>query len=242
MERANAMKRASGQQYPTAINKQNQPAQTTTTWNVGRREVIAAAIGVLLYGFLSHITVVVLISSNTPDIFLPALLIPLLFGAIYGPWTGLIVGGFGFLLGDYIAGALLTNLFWSNGYIFAGNLFARSLATFRDLLGWNGIPGYLANALVGMIAGMATLVPGRRFNTIYALAGAALISSVGVVVATAIAVYSAMAIYQTPYYQVSEATLAFFDTVLPGLLVTLVLLPLLLWGFDALGQWRKGGS
>lgn len=242
MERANAMKKAPGQQYQTTTNQQNQPAPTTAVWNVGKREVIAAAIGVLLYGFLSHISLVVLISTNTPDIFLPALLIPLLFGAMYGPWVGLIVGGFGFLLGDYIAGALLTNLFWDNGYIFVGNLFSSSLATFRDLVGWNGIPGYLANALIGMIAGLATLVPTRRFNTIYALAGAALISTVGVIAATAVAVYSAIAIYQTPYYQLNEATLAFIDTVLPNLLIALVILPLLLWGCDALGQWRRGRS
>jgi len=45
-------------------------------WHIGRREVIAAILGVLLYGLLSHANLIILISSGTPDVFLPALLIP----------------------------------------------------------------------------------------------------------------------------------------------------------------------
>jgi energy-coupling factor transport system substrate-specific component len=233
------MKRAPNQQLSAIDSKHKQPV--ASAWNIGRREVVAAILGVILYGFLSHVSLVVLISANTPDVFLPALLIPLLFGVIYGPWVGLIVGGFGFLLGDYIANALLTNLFWDNGYLFFGNFYGNSLAGFRDLVGWNGIPGYMANAVIGMIAGLTTVGTRQRFTTLYSLALVGIVSAVGIVIATAIVVYSAVLIYQTPYYRVNEATLAFFDTVLPNLVIALVLLPLLLWIFGALARWRTGG-
>ncbi len=211
-----------------------------STWHVGRREVIAAILGVLFYGLLSHASLIVLISSGTPDVFLPALLIPVLFGVIYGPWVGLVVGGFGFLLGDYIANAWLANFVWDNGYIFAGNFFGGALVNFRDLVGWNGIPGYMANALVGMVAGFATAGPRRRFNDVYLLASISVISAISITAAIAIVVYSAVPIYNSTYYSFGQATVAFLDTALPNLLVALVLLPLLLWMYDTLALRRLG--
>jgi energy-coupling factor transport system substrate-specific component len=210
----------------------------SSVWNIGRREVIAAILGVLLYGLLSHATLIILLSSNTVDVFLPALLIPLLFGAIYGPWVGLVVGGFGFLLGDYVASTWLSNLVWDNGYLFAGDFFGSSLVNFRDLVGWNGIPGYMVNALIGMVAGLTAIGP-RRFNNLYLLAAIGMIAAIVTIAAIAIAVYSAVPIYQSPYYTLSEATIAFFDTALPNLLIALVLLPLLLWVYDRAVLRRK---
>ena len=201
-------------------------------WHVGRREVIAAILGVLLYGLLSHASLIVLISSGTPDVFLPALLIPMLFGVIYGPWVGLVVGGFGFLLGDYIANAWLANFVWDNGYIFAGNFFGGALVNFRDLVGWNGTPGYMANALAGMVAGFATAGRRPRFNDVYTLAFISVISAITITAAIAIVAYSAVPIYNSTYYSPGQATVAFLDTALPNLLIALVLLPLLLWLYD----------
>jgi len=201
-------------------------------WHIGRREVIAAILGVLLYGLLSHANLIILISSGTPDVFLPALLIPVLFGVIYGPWVGLVVGGFGFLLGDYIANAWLANFVWDNGYIFAGNFFGGALVNFRDLLGWNGIPGYIANALLGMVAGFAAGGPRRRFNDVYTLASTSVIAAFAITAAIAIVVYSAVPIYNSTYYSFGQATVALLDTAMPNLLVALVLLPLLLWLYD----------
>lgn len=211
----------------------------SNAWNVGRREVVAAILGVLLYGLLSHADLVFLISTGTPDVFLPALLIPLLFGAIYGPWVGLVVGGFGFLLGDYIASAWLANFAWDNGYIFAGNFFGGALVNFRDLVGWSGIPGYLVNALIGMIAGLAAAGPRRRFNDPYKLATMGLASAIIITAAIAIVAYSAVPIYNSTYYSLSQATIAFFDTALPNLLVALLLLPALLWLYDVLFLRRR---
>lgn len=198
-------------------------AQQGSAWSAGLRQVFAAILGVLLYGLLSHTYVIVLLSSNSPDIFLFALLIPMLFGILFGPWVGLIVGGFGFLLGDFVANTWLLDFTWNNGFLYLG----AALSNFRDLLGWNGIPGYLVNALIGIAAGFTPLFA-RRFNTLSGLAIAGLWATISVTLSIAIVVYSTVLIYQSPYYTFNEATVAFIDTALPNLFVTLIVLPLLL--------------
>ncbi len=216
------------------------PAKTprqSTVWILGPRQFIVAIVGVLLYGIFSHVNFVILLSSNSPDIFLPALLIPLLFGVIFGPWVGLIVGGFGFLLGDYAANTWLQDLAWNNGYLYIGG----ALNNFRDLLGWSGIPGYLVNALIGVSAGfiIPAAITRSRFNSAYALATAAIWATVSVTLGIAIVVYSTVLIYQSPYYTFGEANAAFVDTAMPNLLITLIIFPLLLWLYDRVIKRRK---
>src|SRR5690242_17965625 len=134
-------------------------------WYVGPRQVIAGLLGVLLYGLVSHVNLILILPMGTLDVFLPALLIPLFFGVIFGPWVGLTVGGFGFLLGDYVANMWLHDLSWTNGYLYYGS----ALINFRDLIGWNGVSGYLVNALIGLVAGL-TRSRIRRYRTAQALA------------------------------------------------------------------------
>lgn len=194
-------------------------------WFVGLPQVMAAILGIILYGLLSHINLILLVPTGTLDVFLPALLIPLLFGVLFGPWVGLITGGFGFLLGDYVANIWLHDLSWDNGYLFYGS----ALINFRDLIGWNGFPGYLANAMIGLVAGLTQISTGRRYNNLQSLATVGVISAIGVAVGIAIVVYSAVLVYHSPYYTAAEATMAFFDTALPNLLLALIVLPLLLF-------------
>lgn len=204
-------------------------AHQGSAWSFGPRQVLAAILGILLYGLLSHTYIIVLLSSSSPDIFLFALLIPLLFGILFGPWVGLIVGGFGFLLGDFVANTWLLDFNWNNGFLYMG----AALNNFRDLLGWNGIPGYLVSALIGLAAGFTPLFA-RRFNTLNELATAGLWATISVTLGIAIVVYSTVLIYQSPYYTLSEATVAFIDTALSNLFVTLIILPLLLLLCDRL--------
>ncbi len=198
-------------------------------WYVGPRQVIAALLGVLLYGLLSHANLILILPMGTVDVFLPALLIPLFFGVLFGPWVGLTVGGFGFLLGDYVANTWLQDLSWTNGYLYYGS----ALINFRDLIGWNGVSGYLVNALIGLIAGL-TRSRIRRYHTMETLASVGLTCAVGIAVGTALVVYSAIWLYGSPFYTWKEATSALFDTVLPNMLVALVLLPLALFLYDRL--------
>ncbi|HKV60019.1 MAG TPA: hypothetical protein VJO32_17140 [Ktedonobacteraceae bacterium] len=205
-----------------------------SVWYVGPRQVIAAILGVVLYGLLSHVNLIVIMPMSTLDVLLPALLIPLFFGVVYGPWVGLVVGGFGFLLGDYVANLWLHDLSWTNGYLYYGS----ALINFRDLVGWNTVAGYLVNAMIGLVAGL-TRSTIRRYNTVQALATVGLICAAGVTVGIAIVVYSAIWLYGSPFYTSREATAALFDTVLPNLLVALVMLPLLLWMYDKIVQGKK---
>src|SRR5260370_410400 len=174
-------------------------------WYVGPPQVIAALLGVALYGLLSHVNLIILISAGTLDVFLPALLIPLFFGVIFGPWVGLVVGGFGFLLGDYVANMWLHDLSWTNGYLYYGS----ALINFRDLIGWNGVSGYLVNALIGLIAGLTRLRI-RRYNTQEALATVGIACATAIAVGTALVVYSTIWLYGSPFYTWKEATSALF--------------------------------
>ena len=206
-------------------------------WYVGPRRVIAALLGVLLYGLLSHVNLILILPMGTLDVFLPALLIPLFFGIVFGPWVGLVVGGFGFLLGDYVANTWLHDLSWTNGYLWYGS----ALINFRDLIGWNTVSGYLVNAMIGLVAGL-TRTQFRRYNTLEALAGVGIACAAGVIVGTAIVVYSTIWLYGSPFYTWREATSALFDTALPNVLVALVALPLLLFLYDRVVLHHKKTS
>ena len=211
---------------------QSPTSKKTSLWYVGPRQFIAAIVGVALYGAFSHVNLIILMPSGALDVFLPALLIPLLFGVMFGPWVGLVVGGFGFLLGDYVANMWLHDLSWNNGYLF----YESALINFRDLIGWNTVAGYLANALIGLVAGLTRLNI-RRYNTAQALATVGVVCAAGVTVAIAIVVYSAIWLYGSPFYTRREATSAFFNSTMPNVLLALVFLPLLLWLYD-LVAWR----
>jgi energy-coupling factor transport system substrate-specific component len=203
-------------------------------WYVGPRQVIAAILGVALYGLFSHVNLIFILPLGALDVFLPALLIPLFFGVIFGPWVGLVVGGFGFLLGDYVANMWLHDLSWNNGYLF----YQSALINYRDLVGWNGVAGYLVNALLGLVAGLTRLSI-RRYNTAQALAMVGVVCAAGITAGTATVVYSAMWLYGSPFYTLREATTALFDTALPNLLLALVVLPLLLWVYDFTARGKK---
>src|SRR5690242_1469858 len=87
---------------PSYRGSSSPSGKQTSIWYVGPRQIVAALLGVALYGLLSHVNLILILPMGTLDVFLPALLIPLFFGVIFGPWVGLTVGGFGFLLGDYV--------------------------------------------------------------------------------------------------------------------------------------------
>src|ERR1700681_2851361 len=133
--------------------------KSASIWYVGPSQIIAAILGVAQYGLFSHVNLILILPMGTLDVFLPALLIPLFFGVIFGPWVGLVVGGFGFLLGDYVANMWLHDLSLNNGYLF----YDSALINFRDLIGWNGVGGYLSNAMIGLVAGLTRLSI-RRYN------------------------------------------------------------------------------
>jgi serine/threonine protein kinase len=78
-------------------------------WRISKHQVPSMIVGVLLSSILSNL--VLLIHLQPPggnELFwiLPALVIPLFFGVVYGPWVGLVTGGLGYFLGNYISLAI----------------------------------------------------------------------------------------------------------------------------------------
>src|SRR5258708_22802405 len=73
-------------------------------WAVGVRQVVYMALGAALYGGLSYLTNFLQLPSVCNVSIRPAIVIPLFFGAVFGPIVGLITGGLGNFLGDLISG------------------------------------------------------------------------------------------------------------------------------------------
>src|SRR5260221_6952475 len=73
-------------------------------WAVGVRQVVYMALGAALYGGLSYLTNFLQLPSVGNVSIRPAIVIPLFFGAVFGPIVGLITGGLGNFLGDLISG------------------------------------------------------------------------------------------------------------------------------------------
>ena len=100
-------------------------AQRASAWAVGTRQVVFMAIGAALYGVLGWATSFLRIPGPFNTSIRPAIVIPMFFGAIFGPWVGFFTG---------IAGNIIIDLL--SGYGFSWN--------------WS-----LANGLLGLIAGLA---------------------------------------------------------------------------------------
>src|SRR5258708_20404504 len=64
-------------------------------WAVGVRQVVYMALGAALYGGLSYLTNFLQLPSVGNVSIRPAIVIPLFFGAVFGPIVGLITGGLG---------------------------------------------------------------------------------------------------------------------------------------------------
>lgn len=129
-------------------------------WGIGVRQIVFMALGAALYGGLSYVTNILQLPSAGNVSFRPAIVIPLFFGAVFGPWVGLFVGGVGNLFGDYISGY---GVYWN----------------------WD-----IGNGLIGFVAGLAMLITWGRYNTRRAIVIAEIFSAAGVVVGIGFAAYN----------------------------------------------------
>src|SRR5205085_2014428 len=128
-------------------------------WGIGVRQVVFMALGAALYGGLSYLTNVLQLPATSNVSFRPAIVIPLFFGVVFGPWVGLFTGGVGNFLGDYISGY---GVYWN----------------------WD-----VGNALIGFIAGLALYMTWGRYNNTRNIIIAEMFSAIGIVVGIGFAVY-----------------------------------------------------
>ena len=129
-------------------------------WGVGVRQVVYMALGAALYGGLSVPTNLLQLPSAGNVSFRPAIVIPLFFGAVFGPVVGFFAGAVGNIIGDLISGY---GLFWN----------------------WD-----LGNGLIGLIAGLAMYITWGRYNSSRNIVIAEIFSAVGIVVGIGFAAYS----------------------------------------------------
>ena len=74
-------------------------------WAVGTREVVYMAIGAALYGVFSWIFNIFLVIPGTANVAVrPPVVLPLFFGAVFGPWVGFFTGFVGNIIGDLLSG------------------------------------------------------------------------------------------------------------------------------------------
>ena len=128
-------------------------AARASAWAVGTREVVYMAIGAALYGVLGWATSFLRIPGPFNTSIRPAVAIPMLFGAIFGPWVGFFTGFVGNVIIDLVS-----------GYGFSWN--------------WS-----LGNGLLGLIAGLAFVRARAQREELPTLSSALIWSLVGVLVA-----------------------------------------------------------
>lgn len=132
---------------------------TAGVWGINVRQIVYAALGAALYGGLGYLTNFVQLSAGNVS-FRPAIVIPLLFGVLFGPWVGLFTGAVGNLLGDLISGYAM---YWN----------------------WD-----LGNGLLGFIAGLVVIYTAGRYFSRRNYILAEVFSAVGIIVGIAFAAYN----------------------------------------------------
>ena len=126
-------------------------ARRTSPWSVGTREVVFMAIGAALYGVLGWATSFLRIPGPFNSQIRPAVVIPMFFGAIFGPWVGCFSGFVGNVIIDLLSGyGFSWNWSLGNGLLglIAGLAFARArgaeLPSLKSILLWSLIGTLLA--------------------------------------------------------------------------------------------------
>lgn len=142
------------------IQRETERRDTAAIWRVGVRQVVYMALGAALYGGLSFLTNFLQLPSVGQVSVRPAIVIPLFFGAVFGPVVGFFVGGVGNFIGDYISGY---GVYWN----------------------WD-----LGNALIGLIAGLALYGTFGLYKNRREITYAEIASAIGIIIGIGFAAYT----------------------------------------------------
>ena len=141
--------------------KTRQSGLNAKIWNINVRQIVYMALGAALYGGLSYLTNVIKLPATSNVSLRPAIVIPLFFGSVFGPWVGLFAGLVGNLIGDFISG--FGGPYWN----------------------WD-----LGNGIIGFLPGLAIYLTWARYRTVRSIVIAEIFSLVGVIVGLAFAAYT----------------------------------------------------
>ncbi len=193
-------------------------AHSVNPWGLGKRQMIAMVIGIVIYSVLIYFIDGSLAANfhgsyTLFDTLFPnglymswanillglIIVVPLFFATKFGPWVGLACILLGSLIGDY---------------------FSQALTNFP--LSWYDFAGL---ALLGFLSGLAFLRTLGRYDTRRNLATAVVTSFIGGVVYALFFMIVDIIVYQSSWLDYFKFTIA---TVLAASIVTLILLPILL--------------
>jgi serine/threonine protein kinase len=197
-------------------------------WSIGKRQIVAMVIGTALYAGLSHLFISIIPSFTDLIAIFPALIIPLFFGAVFGPWAGLFTGGIGFLIGEFFTS--ITN----NWYVPLGD---NSIQYFSNNTG--NIDWYwtLSIALIGFVAGLTRLlIIRRRYTTFRSIILTDIISALGVFVCFG---FANLSLSWNAYLDLATASSYILKIALPGSIFCLILFPILLFIYISIARSRK---
>jgi len=192
--------------------------ETVNPWGLGKRQLIAMVIGIVVYSVVNYLIAQLLVSNyhggyelwnsnflimSGANILLGLIVVvPLLFATKFGPWVGLVC---------VLPGAL-------SGYYLSQNINSGALPPPN----WYD---FASLALLGFLSGLAFLLTQGRYNTRRNLATAIVTSFIGLVVYALFLMISDIIVWQSYWFDPFGFTLA---TVLVASIVTLILLPILL--------------
>jgi serine/threonine protein kinase len=190
--------------------------ETVNPWGLGKRQLIAMVIGIVVYSVVNYLIAQLLVSnyhggnelwssnfiSGTNILIGLIAVVPLLFATKFGPWVGLVC---------VLPGVLI-------GYYLSQNINSSTLPP-PD---WYD---FASLALLGFLSGLAFLRTQGRYNTRRNLATAIVTSFIGLVVYALFLMISDIIVWQSYWFNRFGFTLA---TVLVASMVALILLPILL--------------
>lgn len=107
-------------------------AGRTSAWAIQTREIVYMAIGAALYAVLGSISVPLRLPGAFNVQVRPAIVIPMFFGAVFGPWVGFFAGFVGNIIIDLISGFGFTYWYWSLGNGLLGLISGFAFVTARD--------------------------------------------------------------------------------------------------------------
>lgn len=176
-----------------------------------KQQVFAVVLGVLLYTLSSNFVLLLHLSPGTNLLWvLPALIVPVAFGCIYGWWAGLVTGGLGYFLGSSISLTVRVQAVASSPISFL------TLSALQPP--WYFHLGFLA---VGTIAGLVTLFTKGHYESFRHVALAGAFSIAGILVGFFL-VFNGF----WPHLYPNESLLTDLTHIaLPNIIVVLLLLP-----------------
>jgi len=187
------------------------------TWKVGRREVIAMAVGSVLYGGLIWLTNIFPLEAADLQI-RPGVVVPIVFGFVFGPVVGFVTGALGNFMGDLASGILPYA-----AVELTGNFLADVLRSY--LVNWQ-----IGNGLMGFIPGLAALFY-RRYLSLKDQLRALVFVVLGIVVGIGFAAFTHIYVDLTV-----DLTSAFHHYFVPvvriNLINAVILAPILLFNYE----------